>query len=95
MIDLSDNAMYDSDTFIRHLLTNKPDSIFILKNDIITECNIYAIALFGGNQKELCGKSLIDISPEYQPDGTRSSDKISSHTVNVSQGSHSIFEWTF
>jgi PAS domain S-box-containing protein len=95
MNDISDNAMSDSDTFIRHLLTNKPDSIFILENGIITDCNAYALTRFRTIQENIFGKSLIDLSPEYQPDGTRSSDLISSLTVNASQESHTVFEWTF
>ncbi|MGE5672003.1 MAG: response regulator [Fibrobacterota bacterium] len=95
MNDIYDKIMSDSDIFFRYLLTNKPDSILILENDIITDCNKYVLTIFGAIPEQLIGKSIIDISPEYQPDGTRSSELITSLTVKNPQETHSVFEWTF
>lgn len=95
MNELSETAGSDSDAFIRQLLSNKPDTIFILENGIITDCNPYALTMFGAIPQDFFGKSLIDLSPEYQPDGTLSSALFSTLTVNNKHELLTVFEWTF
>ncbi len=95
MNDISDEIKHVSDTMHRQLLTNKPDPVFIFENDLIVECTTEVSDLFRTVPEQIIGKKLADISPEYQSDGRRSSDSISTLAVNLSRESYSEFEWTF
>ncbi|NLD92648.1 MAG: PAS domain-containing protein, partial [Fibrobacter sp.] len=95
MNDISDETKPVSNTMHRQSLTNKPDPVFILENNLIIECTAEVSDLFRTVPEQIIGKKLADISPEYQSDGRKSSDSIITHAVNHSRESHTEFEWTF
>jgi len=70
------------------------NAMLILENEVITECNDAAVKMLGFEDKSaLIGLRPSDISPEYQPNGSRSEDVI--HKViqaAYSQGG-TRFEW--
>ncbi len=95
MNDRSDETIPVRNTMHRQLLTNKPDPIFILENDTIIECTVEASDLFRTIPEQIIGKTLADISPEYQSDNHRSSDSITRFAADVTRESYIEFEWTF
>lgn len=71
------------------------DGICCVEDGVVVECNPIAPKIYGfENESELIGKSVLDFSPEYQSDGTRSTDKLKRVNREV-QVNHKInFEWT-
>ncbi|MEO9806497.1 MAG: PAS domain S-box protein [Reichenbachiella sp.] len=51
------------------LFSQANDAIFILKDDIIIECNDRTLEVFGRERKDLIGFRPCELSPEIQPDG--------------------------
>ena len=54
------------------LFSKANDAIFILKDDVIIECNDITTKVFGREKEGLIGRRPHELSPEYQPDGQRS-----------------------
>lgn len=54
------------------LFSQANDAIFILKDDIIIECNDRTLEIFGRERKDLIGLRPSELSPEVQPDGQMS-----------------------
>ncbi|MDC7235923.1 MAG: EAL domain-containing protein [Spirochaetales bacterium] len=77
-----------------HIFNTSPDAQFILKKGRIDDCNQAALDLFAiTSRQDFTGKTPSELSPEYQPDGQKSSRK-AFDMVNqaLEQGSHR-FEW--
>lgn len=56
----------------RFMVNNAKDSILVLHNRRIVECNPAALELFGCTQDEIIGHHTQDFMPLHQPDGTLS-----------------------
>ncbi|MCX2739877.1 PAS domain S-box protein [Pontibacter anaerobius] len=70
------------------------DAILLFKDGVVKECNDKAIEFFRCTREDLIGKSPVDFSPEYQPDGERSADKTERLMREVLETGRSItFEW--
>jgi len=54
------------------LYNKSSDSVLIIKDKIITDCNESTRNVLGFTKKEIVNKPLHDIAPEYQPDNTSS-----------------------
>jgi len=80
----------------RSMFNNSPEALLLITGLRISEINDNAVKLFGyKNRKELIGKTMLDISPEFQPDGCKSADKAEEMCQYVSKyGSHK-FEWLY
>lgn len=70
------------------------DSLLIIdKNGYIIECNNKAQELFQGTKKQILGKTPIDLSPEYQPNGEKS-EMLGFEKINAAFSGNKIsFEW--
>ncbi|NOQ25993.1 MAG: PAS domain S-box protein [Bacteroidales bacterium] len=87
-------AIKKSEKKYRLLFENSQDGIFITDNKGIVDCNTQAIRIFGCNNKEeLITRSSADFSPEIQPDGTRSAEKVKEYLISAHNGEKKIFEW--
>ncbi|MDW3211771.1 MAG: PAS domain S-box protein [Reichenbachiella sp.] len=58
------------------LFSKANDAIFILKDDVIIECNDITTQVFGRERKDLVGRKPHELSPEFQPDGQRSDREV-------------------
>jgi len=66
----------------------------LINNGQFIACNEKAITMMGFNsKKELLMKSLVDISPEYQPDEKLSFEKTQEVIAICLQEGHHTFEW--
>ncbi len=85
----------ESEKKFRELYEKSGDSIFIMENGIFIECNQAAVDLFGyKTSKEILKKDPSKISPKFQPDGQKSTDKsIKMIEAALKNGTHR-FEWT-
>ena len=67
----------DSERRMKSLFDAAPDAITILKNGKWVDCNPATLELFGANSKEeFINRLPSDISPEFQPDGMASMQKV-------------------
>jgi PAS domain S-box-containing protein len=77
------------------LFENTSDAVFIIDDFHIRDCNRSALRLFSCEKKDLSGKSITDISPEYQTKESLSSDLCPTHFIAPVIGEHKRFHWTF
>jgi len=85
-----------NDSYIRYraLFEHGNDAVFILDKLIIVACNIKAVELFGVSKDEIIGKSPLDLSAEFQSDGSRSTEKFYKEAKNFYfTENEKRFEW--
>ena len=76
------------------LFENANDGIFLMRDGQFVECNEQVLNIYGCTSKDdILGKTPIDFSPEYQPDGQKSADKAEHKISRVLQGTPQVFEW--
>ena len=69
------------------------DSIFLLRDGKITECNEKMFEMFRESREGLIGKDVTDLSPEFQPDGSRSAETIGSDIEKILAGDLISIDW--
>jgi len=78
----------------RRLFENANDGIFLMKGEKFVECNERILQIYGCSlEQEILGKTPIDFSPEYQPDGQKSSTKARNKINKALNGQPQVFEW--
>lgn len=78
----------------QRLFENANDGIFIMDGDKFIECNSQVANIYGLTSKEqILGKSPINFSPEYQPDGRKSAVKAHQKIQKALEGTPQVFEW--
>jgi len=71
------------------------DPIFFFKDMQIIDCNTKAPKIFGYQDKsEIIGKSVFDLSPEIQPDGSNSKEKVLHSLKDLENGIVKRYHWT-
>ena len=76
-------ALYDATT----------DGIFLFEGDTFADANQAGCEMFGAELEDLVGRSPIDFSPEFQPDGQLSGPKAMAHIMACLNGTPQRFEW--
>ncbi len=80
------------------LFESASDGIFILQNTdqgpVFTDCNVKVLEMFGCSPKDIIGKTPAAFSPEMQPDGTLSSEKIFMIAEAAMAGETQMLEWS-
>jgi PAS domain S-box-containing protein len=80
----------DRENRYKALFENNQFAVAILKDKIIVECNQRALELFKCTEEDVLGKYIWQISPEFQPDGIATIEKLK----NLSQNKKAItIEW--
>lgn len=87
------NTLRDSDTRYRALFDGSGDSVFVVRNGLLIDCNAAALKMFRGKREQLLGISPADISTVRQPDGSLSRDKAMSKIKFALEGQIQSFEW--
>jgi diguanylate cyclase (GGDEF)-like protein/PAS domain S-box-containing protein len=77
----------------RALFENSGDCIFLLSNGKFVDCNQEALNMFNCERDDIIGKSPMEFSPEYQPDGSKSEDESMRLIQAASSGKRLHFEW--
>lgn len=97
-IDISDRVKAEqelkySEYKYKFLFDNSPNGFLLLKEGKFIECNRLAIELIGGTSDDLIGKTPLEISPKFQPDGKPSELKGKEIIENATRGHDQMFEW--
>lgn len=94
-----DEAVYQhrqAERKFKSLYETNSDTIIILKQFVIQDCNQSAVKMFGYNTRdELLGKSLNQFSPREQPDGDLSEYRLNHYIREVIELGNTSFEWVF
>ena len=88
----ADAALRASEASFKSLFDTANDAILLLNDGVFTDCNRRAEILFG-SRDWIIGRSPLELSPEFQPDGQRSADKVPGHIKRTLTGEPQFFEW--
>jgi len=77
----------------QRLFENANDGIFIMKDGRFIECNQQVLEIYGCDEEDIIGATPADFSPEYQPDGEKSSVKAHRKIEKAQNGDPQVFEW--
>lgn len=89
----AEEQLQESAMRYRVLFEYANDCIFLIKDGILVDCNSEALRLFKCSREELLGQSPYDLSPEFQPDGRKSSEKALEKLDAAFLGKPQFFEW--
>lgn len=88
------NELQEKSYIIEILFEKSSDAKFVIDGDVFVDCNASAVEMLGyASKKELLGKKPSSTSPEKQPDGRYSNEKVSEMIkIAFKKGIHR-FEW--
>ncbi len=89
----AEDELKKSEIRYRTLFETANDAIFVFKDDKTILCNKKAQELFRCREDMIIGKTPIDLSPEFQPDGSRSDIEAIEKIRKAYAGSLRHFEW--
>ncbi len=88
------NRLTETAGMFRALFDSEPDAIILIGVKGFVDCNPAAVELFGCKDiLDLCSKTIVDLSPELQPDGQYSSDLAGVRIKTVLKKGKHRFEW--
>jgi PAS domain S-box-containing protein len=91
---LTSNSLLASNQAFRSFFEVTSDAIVLIDGQIIVECNAAALKFFGyASKTQLCGKTLLDFSPQFQPDGELSTIAAEKYLQMALQTGNCRFEW--
>lgn len=90
---MAEELLKQSEQKYKALFFDSPDGYLIYQNGIITECNKASELIYGADRSLIIGKSVLDISPEYQPNGRKSVEYIPELIAEVFELGRCSFEW--
>lgn len=83
------------ETYYKTLFNVANDAILISNDLAYVECNQKAVEMFGLSRERLLTKTILDCSPELQPDGSRSDEKLTTIIQDSRNGKQNVFRWSF
>ncbi|MBL7065248.1 MAG: PAS domain S-box protein [Anaerolineae bacterium] len=90
----SEETPGESEVKFRLLFERSPDAMLLLDGDVFIDCNQAAVEMMGCASKEqLLALRLYDISPERQPDGRLSTEKVRDLVAAAFREGSLRFEW--
>ena len=89
------NKREEVEIYYKTLFNVANDAILINDSAAFVECNHKAEEMFGFSRIELLSKSLIELSPSHQPDGSRSEEKLAVLLQGIKKGEQNVFRWSF
>ena len=92
-MELADRHVRESEEKHRVLFTNSPDAYLIIIDRVFVDCNQAAENMLRGSRTQIIGQPPELLSPEYQPDGRKSSESAAEKIADALQKGNNIFEW--
>ena len=89
----SEEALQESERKYHTLFDSANDAIFIMKGELFIDCNRKTLEIFGSDKEHIIGRSLMELSPEVQPDGLLSLEKAIERIETALKGAPQFFEW--
>jgi len=82
-----------SENKYRTLFDTSNDSIFLMRRDIIIDCNLKTLELFRCTREQIVDRTPYRLSPPLQPDGSNSRKKAMNKINAAASGTPQHFEW--
>jgi PAS domain S-box-containing protein len=89
----TEEALRASEEKYSILFNDSPDSYLIIKDGVFTDCNRAAEEMLRGERSQIIGKAPEELSPEFQPDGRRSSESAKEKIEYAFKKNKNTFEW--
>jgi len=89
----TEEKLQESEAKFRTLFESANDAIFLMDQDIIIDCNLKALEMLGCAREQIIGQTPHRFSPEVQPDGRKSAEKVQQKIETVFKGQVQFFEW--
>ena len=89
----AENEIIENEKRYRTLFEMANDSVFILQNERIIDCNEKMLEMVVGTREDLIGMHPADLSPEFQPDGSTSADVIQANLKELLTSDVISLEW--
>ncbi|HIJ95461.1 MAG TPA: PAS domain S-box protein [Desulfuromonadales bacterium] len=91
--NLTEDALRESEEKYRILFRDSPDAYLIIVDSLFVDCNRAAEAMLRADRVDIIGKHPKMYSPEFQPDGSSSSEAAEQRIAEALQNGSSTFEW--
>ncbi|MGB5105697.1 MAG: PAS domain S-box protein [Candidatus Zixiibacteriota bacterium] len=88
----SDEKIRESEVLYRTIFKSSGEGLLLMTDSFI-DCNERAAEIWKCKRSDICGKSPLDFSPEFQPDGSRSVDKLHEYLTYALEGNFKCFNW--
>lgn len=89
-----EKAMRESEEKFRNLFESADDGMFLMEKEIIIDCNPAAMRLLRAEKKDdLTGKSVVELSPDFQEKGIESAILAKQYVQSVLNGKSQNFGW--
>ncbi len=89
----AEDALRDSEERYHSLFEHANDAIFLMEGYQFVDCNAKTLEMFGGTREQIVGFPPHRFSPERQPDGQDSKDKVIEKMDAALAGEPQCFEW--
>ncbi len=87
------SALKQNELKYKTLFESSNDAIFLVKDEIIIDCNEKAMQMYKAPKEEIIGKTVYFYSPEFQQDGHPSKSKAKEKISLALKGELQSFEW--
>jgi PAS domain S-box-containing protein len=85
--------LQESEIKYRALFDSANDAIFLMKGDIVVDCNEKFLTIFDCFREQVLGQNPYRFSPAFQPDGRSSQEKSIEKGLAAVAGEPQFFEW--
>ena len=89
---ITENIIKQSESTYKAIFENSNDGMFLM-TDTFIDCNQSVCKLFNCEREEIIGKTLLDFSPEVQPNGAKSADDAKTRLEKAFNGTLQRFYW--
>jgi len=89
----SENASCESEARYRALFEAANDAIALMKGDRFVACNPMTLKMFGCIREQIIGETPVRFSPQQQPDGRSSKQRVREILDLAIQGVPQCFQW--
>ncbi|MDD5284227.1 MAG: diguanylate cyclase [Desulfuromonadaceae bacterium] len=77
----------------RIMFMDSPDPYLIIRDDVFVDCNRATEAMLRGDRAQIIGRTPDSLSPEFQPDGKKSSQSAEEKIEEAFRNGSNTFEW--
>ncbi|HDQ03065.1 MAG TPA: PAS domain S-box protein [Deltaproteobacteria bacterium] len=91
----TEKALIEEEEKYRTLFESAIDTIIIIDNETIADCNLAALNMFRITREQLIGQKTWKFMPELQPDGLKSRETAKEKTRQAIKGETLFLEWRF